>query len=64
MSTLVALGSLVLMALSILCFAAYRIKASKFEVDAMICKVVSLRITVLSGAGSPELSSREAGLES
>ena len=64
MSTLIALGSLVLVALSILCFAAYRIKASTFEVDAMICKIVSFRITVQSGAGSPnQVGVSEPGLE-
>jgi len=64
MPTIIAVGVFVLVALSIVCFAAYRIKARKFEVKTSVWKFVSLTITILSadedmepGKPKPELKS-------
>jgi hypothetical protein len=55
MPVLIALAVFILLSLGITCFAAHRIKASKFEVTTTIWKLASLRITVVTGAeGSPE----------
>jgi hypothetical protein len=53
-SSLIAIGVLVLLALTIVCFAAYKIKARKFEVSTSIWKLVSLRITILSSSEETE----------
>lgn len=50
MAALTAVGVFVLMVLSFVCFAAYKIKARRFEFSAAIWKVASLRITILSAA--------------
>jgi hypothetical protein len=62
--TFAAAGLFVLASLSIVCFAAYKIKARKFEVAAAVWKFVSLRITIQSadddtkpGTTKPELKS-------
>ena len=48
MPVLAALGIFALLALSIACFAAYRINAKRFEFAASIWKLFSLRITIAS----------------
>ena len=48
MPILIAAGVFILLALSIVCFAAYRIKARKFEFSTVIWKFASLRMTILS----------------
>ena len=54
MPILVAAGVFILLALSIVCFAAYRIKAKKFEFATAIWKFASLRITIMSAAEDTE----------
>jgi len=48
MMSLVAVGVLILSALSILCFAAYKIRAKCFEVSTSVGKVVSFSIKIIS----------------
>lgn len=45
---LVIPGVFILLALVILCFAAYRIKARKFEFSTVIWKLASFKITIMS----------------
>lgn len=49
MTTLVTVGVLVLAALSIVCFAAYKIRARSFEVSTSVGKVASFSIKIISG---------------
>jgi hypothetical protein len=46
--TLITLGTFILGALSILCFAAYKIKAREFEFSTAIWRLVSFKITIKS----------------
>lgn len=46
--TLVIPGVFILMALGILCFAAYKIKARRFEFSTSVWKLASFKITVIS----------------
>ncbi len=48
MTTLVTVGVLVLAALSIVCFAAYKIRAKSFEVSTSVGKVASFSIRIIS----------------
>jgi hypothetical protein len=48
MMSLVAVGVLILSALSILCFAAYKIRAKCFQVSTSVGKVVSFSIKIIS----------------
>jgi hypothetical protein len=58
MTTLVTVGVLVLTALSIVCFAAYKIRAKSFEVSTSVGKVASFPLKVISAdAGSRESAS-------
>ena len=59
--TLVTLGGFVLLALCIVCFAAYKIKAGTFEFITVICKFASLRITIKSAGGGAQLGDLEQG---
>ena len=54
MPTLIAVGAFILLALSIGCLAAYRIKARKFEFTTSIWRFVSLRITIHSASDDTE----------
>jgi hypothetical protein len=57
--TLITFGTFILGALSILCFAAYRIKAREFEFSTAIWRLASFKITIKSPQDS-ELSERRA----
>ena len=57
MTTLVTVGVLVLAALSIVCFAAYKIRAKSFEVSTSVGKVASFSIKIISA----DATSRESG---
>jgi hypothetical protein len=46
--TIIAVGAFFLVALSILCFAAYKIRAREFEFSTMIWRFVSFKITIRS----------------
>jgi tetrahydromethanopterin S-methyltransferase subunit F len=48
MMSLVAVGVLILSALSIVCFAAYKIRAKSFEVSTSVGKIASLSIKIIS----------------
>jgi hypothetical protein len=48
MMSLVAVGVLVLSALSIVCFAAYKISAKSFEVSTSVGKIASFSIKIIS----------------
>ena len=48
MATVVAFGVIVLVALSILCFAAYKIKGGTFTFSTVIGRLASLNITITS----------------
>ena len=48
MMSLVAVGVLILSALSIVCFAAYKIRAKCFEVSTSVGKVASFSIKIIS----------------
>ena len=61
--TVITVGALVLLALSIVCFAAYRINARKFEFSTAIWKFASMRITILSAPDEDEPSRPRAGPE-
>jgi hypothetical protein len=61
MLTLVTLGVLILGALSILCFAACKIKAREFEFSTMICKLVSFRLTIKSPLGTNAIEHQAVG---
>lgn len=63
MLSLIVLGVIVLLALAIVCFAAYRIRARRFEVYASIWKFLSLRITILSGPDDVDRDKRRPDLE-
>jgi hypothetical protein len=62
-SDVITMGVLVLLGLGIVCFAAYKIKARKFEVSTSIWKLVSLRITILSAAEEAEPKRPKAALK-
>jgi O-antigen/teichoic acid export membrane protein len=47
----VVIGMLVLTALAVLCFAAYKIKAESFEFSTAILKLVSFSIKIMSPNG-------------
>jgi len=46
--TLITLGILILLALSILCFAAFKIRAESFEISTVIWKIASFSIKIKS----------------
>ena len=48
MLTLITLGTMLLLALSILCFAAFKLKAESFEFSTAIWKIVSFSIKIRS----------------
>lgn len=48
MMSLVAVGVLILSALSIVCFAAYKIRAKSFEVSTSVGKIASFSIKIIS----------------
>jgi hypothetical protein len=63
MMSLVAVGVLILSALSIVCFAAYKIRAKSFEVSTSVGKVASFSIKIISaGAENRELACNRAEL--
>jgi len=64
MSTLIAVGVFILLALSIVCFAAYRIKAKRFEFSTAIWKFASLKITILSAEDDAETSKQKPEVKS
>jgi hypothetical protein len=41
-------GAFVLLALVVLCFAAYKIKAKRFEFSTAVWKLASIKITIMS----------------
>ena len=63
MPILVAAGVFILLALSIVCFAAYRIKARKFEFSTAIRKFASLRMTILSAEEEVDPDNAKPGLK-
>jgi hypothetical protein len=60
--TLITLGTFILGALSILCFAAYKIKAKEFEFSTAIWRLASFKITIKSPQDS-ELSKQMGEFE-
>lgn len=58
MLTLITFGVFILLALSILCFAAYKIRAQSFEFSTTIWKIASFSIKIRS----PEIDDRGAVL--
>ena len=63
MPILVAAGVFILLALSIVCFAAYRIKARKFEFSTAIWKFASLRMTILAAEEEVDPDNAKPGLK-
>jgi hypothetical protein len=59
MMSLVAVGVLILSALSIVCFAAYKIRAKSFEVSTSVGKIVAISIKIISA----DAESRESTLD-
>ncbi len=64
MLTLITLGTFILGALSILCFAAYKIKAREFEFSTAIWRLVSFKITIKSPQDSQLSEQRGAKVTS
>jgi len=62
-TTVIAFGVLGLLALSVACFAAYKIKARRFEFTTDIGSFASLRIMIQSGPEDAELDKGRPGLE-
>jgi hypothetical protein len=63
MMSLVAVGVLILSALSIVCFAAYKIRAKSFEVSTSVGKIASFSIKIISAdAENRELACNRVGL--
>jgi hypothetical protein len=63
MMSLVAVGVLILSALSIVCFAAYKIRAKSFEVSTSVGKIASFSIKIISAdAENPESACNRVGL--
>lgn len=56
MLTLITLGILILLALSILCFAAFKIKAESFEFTTAIWKIASFSIKIRSPKSAADQS--------
>jgi hypothetical protein len=54
--TLITLGTVILIALSILCFAAFKIKAESFEFSTAIWKIASFSIKIRSPKTANERS--------
>jgi hypothetical protein len=48
MMSLVAVGVLILSALSVVCFAAYKIRARSFEVSTSVWRIASFSIKIIS----------------
>jgi hypothetical protein len=48
MLTLIIPGAFILLALVVLCFAAYKIKAKRFEFSTAVWKLASIKITIVS----------------
>ena len=46
--TLITLGTMILLALSILCFAAFKLRAESFEFSTAILKIVSFSVKIRS----------------
>jgi len=59
MMSLVTVGFLVLAALSIVCFAAYKIRAKSFEVSTSVGKIASLSIKIISADGDGREPARD-----
>ena len=59
MMSLVAVGVLVLSALSIVCFAAYKISAKSFEVSTSVGKIASFSIKIISADAEDCESARD-----
>jgi hypothetical protein len=59
MMSLVAVGVLILSALSILCFAAYKIRAKSFEVSTSVGKIASFSIKIISADAESCESARD-----
>jgi hypothetical protein len=59
MMSLVAVGVLILSALSIVCFAAYKIRAKSFEVSTSVWKIASLSIKIISADAVRSESARD-----
>jgi hypothetical protein len=59
MMSLVAVGILILSALSIICFAAYKIRAKSFEVSTSVGKIASLSIKIISADAVSRESARD-----
>jgi hypothetical protein len=61
MMTVVAIGVMTLSSLSVLCFAAYKIKARSFEVSTSIGRVASFSIKIMSADVADAHRSEPAG---
>ena len=59
MMSLVAVGVLILSALSIVCFAAYKIRAKSFEVSTSVGKIASFSIKIISADAESRESARD-----
>jgi hypothetical protein len=59
MMSLVAVGVLILSALSILCFAAYKIRAKSFEVSTSVWKIAPFSIKIISADAGNRESARD-----
>jgi hypothetical protein len=59
MTSLVAVGVLILSALSIVCFAACKIRAKSFEVSTSVWKIASFSIKIISADGENRESARD-----
>jgi hypothetical protein len=59
MMSLVAVGGLILSALSIVCFAAYKIRAKSFEVSTSVGKIASISIKIISADAVSRESARD-----
>jgi hypothetical protein len=59
MTSLVAVGVLILSALSIVCFAACKIRAKSFEVSTSVWKIASFAIKIISADGENRESARD-----
>jgi hypothetical protein len=59
MMSLVTVGVLILSALSIVCFAAYKIRAKSFEVSTSVWKIASFSIKIISADAENRESARD-----
>jgi hypothetical protein len=59
MMSLVAVGVLILSALSIVCFAAYKVRAKSFEVSTSVGKIASFSIKIISADAEDCESARD-----